>query len=328
MHTRAELPGGVPREGFGPRLSAVVALCTVHFRQSKRLAKELVSTLLGVDLSTGAISKIEHRTAQMLAEPTAQALGHVKEQAVVNADETGWYEGKKDGRKQRGWLWVATTKLVSVFVIAKSRGEDVARVLLGDAFSGILGSDRFGAYNFVDARRRQFCWSHLARDFAAFIDRGGLGKRIGEALLAEVKEMFGYWHRARDGTMSRKTFERRMGPIQWKIIELLEEAALTAGGKTAATAKRLVKHQQALFTFVRVPGVEPTNNASEQRLRQAVITRKLSFGTESEHGSRFVERMLTVGTTLGQQNRNVLDYLVAANQARIDGRSAPSILPA
>ena len=62
-------------------------------------------------------------------------------------------------------------------------------------------------------------------------------------------------------------------------------------------------------------------------MRTAVIARKLSFGTESPAGSRFVERMLTVTTTLKQQKRNVLDYVVAAHQARLDGRAAPSLLP-
>jgi len=62
-------------------------------------------------------------------------------------------------------------------------------------------------------------------------------------------------------------------------------------------------------------------------VRPAVIARKLSFGTESPAGSRFVERMLTVTTTLRQQERSVLDYMIAAHQARLHGRTAPSLLP-
>ena len=140
--------------------------------------------------------------------------------------------------------------------------------------------------------------------------------------------MFTWWHRVRDGTLTRRTFQRRMEPVKEEIRRLLRAAVLRAEPKTCGMAKAMLKLKWALFTFVRVPGVEPTNNVSEQRVRTAVIARKLSFGTESPAGSRFVERMLTATTTLKQQNRNVLVYMVAAHQARLDGRPAPSLLPA
>ena len=325
--TRAELPPGVPRGAFGPVLSSMVALCTVRFRQSKRLAQELLSTLLNVEMSLGAISKIERHTSEVLAAPVEEAREHVRQQAVANADETGWYEGKADGRKCRAWLWVVTTSLVTVFKIAKSRGEDVARDMLGDGFKGVLGADRWSAYNFVDPLQRQVCWSHLLRDFQGFVDRGGKGGALGEALLQQAALMFTWWHRVRDGTLTRRTFQRRMEPVKEEIRRLLRSAVARAEPKTRGMSKAILKLKWALFTFVREHGVEPTNNVAERRVRPAVIARKLSFGTESSAGSRFVERMLTATTTLRQQDRNVLDYLVAAHEARLAGRSAPSILP-
>jgi transposase len=325
--TRAELPAGVPRGAFGPVLTSMLALLTIRFRQSKRLAQELASTLLNVDVSLGAISKIEQQTSAALAAPVEEAREYVRHQAVANADETGWYEGKSEGKKERAWLWVVATSLVTVFQIAKSRGEDVAKEMLGEGFTGVLGSDRWSAYNFLDVFRRQLCWSHLLRDFQGFVDRGGKGGEIGGALLRQADLMFTWWHRVRDGTLTRLTFQRRMEPVKEEIRRLLRAAVLRAEPKTRGMAKAMLKLKWALFTFVRVPGVEPTNNVSEQRVRTAVIARKLSFGTESPAGSRFVERMLTVTTTLKQQKRNVLDYVVAAHQARLDGRAAPSLLP-
>jgi transposase len=326
--TRAQLPVGVANETFGPVLSSVVALCTVRFRQSKRLVQELLSTMLNVELSLGAICKIEQKMSQALAVPVQEACVYVQQQARANADETGWYEGKADGKKQRAWLWVVTTCLVTVFRVAKSRGEDIAKEMLGEGFAGILGSDRWSAYNFVVSCMRQLCWSHLIRDFQSFIDRVGKGAQIGEKLLEQVQVMFGWWHRVRDGTLQRRTFERRMQPVQRKILRLLRSAAQNAEPKTRGMAKAILKFKAALFTFVRVPNVEPTNNVSERQVRQGVILRKLSFGTESANGSRFVERMLTATTTLRQQERNVLDYLIAAHQARINHTPAPSLLPA
>ena len=325
--TRAELPVGVPRGAFGPVLVSMVALLTIRFRQSKRLAQELALTLLNVDVSLGAISKIEQQTSEALAVPVEEAREYVRHQSVANADETGWYEGKSEGKKERAWLWVVTTALVTVFKIAKSRGEDVAREMLGEGFQGVLGADRWSAYNFVDALRRQLCWSHLLRDFQGFVDRGGKGSSIGEALLRQADLMFTWWHRVRDGTLTRRTFQRRMEPVKEEIRRLLRAAVVRAEPKTRGMAKAILKLKWALFTFVREPGVEPTNNSAERRVRPAVIARKLSFGTESPAGSRFVERMLTTTATLKQQNRNVLDYLVAAHQARLHDRTAPSLLP-
>jgi len=325
--TRGELPAGVPRGAFGPVLASMVALFTIRFRQSKRLAQELVSTILNVDVSLGAISKVEQQTSEVLAAPVEEAREHVRHQAVANADETGWYEGKSEGKKDRAWLWVVATSLVTVFRIAKSRGEDVAKEMLGEGFTGVLGADRWSAYNFVNAFRRQLCWSHLLRDFQGFVDRGGKGGVIGEALLRQADLMFTWWHRVRDGTLTRRTFQRRMEPVKEEIRRLLRAAVVRAEPKTRGMAKAILKLKGALFTFVREHGVEPTNNVAEQRVRPAVIARKLSFGTESPAGSRFVERMLTVTATLKQQDRNVLDYLVAAHQARLHGRAAPSLLP-
>lgn len=305
----------------------MVALCTVRFRQSKRLAQELVSTLLGVDVSLGAISKMERQTSEALAEPVEEAREFVRQQAVANADETGWFEGKSDGRKERAWLWVVTTSLVTVFQIAKSRGEKVAREMLGDGFQGVLGADRWSAYNFVDALKRQLCWSHLIRDFQGFVDRGGKGARIGEKLLRQTDLMFAWWHRARDGTVSRDTFQCKMEPVKEEIRRLLRDAQARAEPKTRGMAKAIMKLKFALFTFVRESGVEPTNNVAERRIRPAVIARKLSFGTESPEGSRFVERMLTVTSTLRQQERAVLAYVVEAHRARLERRAPPSLLP-
>jgi transposase len=277
--TRAPLPADVANEAFGPVLSSVVALCTVRFRQSKRLVQEWLSAMLNVELSLGAVCKIEQRMSQALAAPVQAAASYVQQQARANADETGWYEGKADGKKQLAWLWTVTTSLVTVFRIAKSRGEQIAKDMLGEGFAGILGSDRWGAYNFVASKRRQLCWSHLIRDFQGFVDRGGEGAKIGRQLQQQVELMFGYWHRVRDGTMQRATFQRRMKPVQRKILRLLRSAIAKAEPKTRGMAKAMLKFQAALFTFVHMPDVEPTNNVSERQVRQAVIVRKLSCGT-------------------------------------------------
>ena len=97
--------------------------------------------------------------------------------------------------------------------------------------------------------------------------------------------------------------------------------------KTVRTAEKLLKVEAALWTFVYVRGAEPTNYAAEQALRTAVIWRRTSFGSQSQAGSEFVSRILTVVTSLKAQQRNPLDYLTEAIRAKGLGLSAPSLLP-
>ncbi len=108
----------------------------------------------------------------------------------TNADETGFAQGRKGGRAARAWLWVVATALVVVFHIARNRNGKVARHLLGEDFAGFLTTDRWSAYEWVDAGPRQLCWAHLTRDFQGFIDRGGRGGRIGRELMRERNRFF------------------------------------------------------------------------------------------------------------------------------------------
>lgn len=320
--TKGTLPEGAPRGAFGPNLVALVCWLTGKFRLSKRGVQELLSDLLRTAVSLGAVSNMERETSAALAEPVEEARAYVREQPVVNADETGWREFNL-----KAWLWVAVTPLVAVFQIARSRGGKVAKDLLGAAFAGILASDRWSAYSFVDVLRRQLCWAHLLRDFQAFVERGGSSQRIGESLLACARKMFKWWHKVRDGTMSRDAFQKKMLPVAIEVGELLAQGLRCRNTKTAGTCAHILNLEWALWTFVLTAGVEPTNNLAERIIRAAVLWRRTSFGTQSEAGSRFAERILTATATLKLQDRHVLSYLTEAIDAHRRGVAAPSLLP-
>jgi transposase len=324
--TRGEVPREA-RSGFGERLGASMSLLVGKYRLSKRLVCEVLSDMAGVQLSVGSVSNLEQQMSAALKAPVEQAQEHVRTAPVVNADETGWAQGVKAGRAARAWLWVVASALVVVFRIATSRGSQVIKALLGQDFVGWLITDRWSAYDWYDAGLRQLCWSHLTRDFQGFIDRGGKGGRIGRKLMTERNRMFKCWHRVRDGTLERSTFQRRMRKVERKVGQLLRQAQTCGEKKTAGMARRILRLEKCLWVFVDVPGVEPTNNYGERTIRQGVIYRKISFGTRSERGSRFVERILTVVTTLKQQKRNPLEFLTAALGAYRRGLPPPSLLP-
>jgi transposase len=322
--TCAPLPPGVPEHRAGPRLQAAVAVLTGAFRLSKRQVEAACEGLFGVPLSAAAVCDLEQHTAEAL-EPVAESLQQYVRTQPINMDETGWRENR-----QRGWLWAAVTASVTLFHVARSRGGAVVRRLLGPGFHWVLTSDRFSAYNWLALRRRQVCWAHLKRDFQAMADRGGAAEPVGNALLCFTQDVFTWWYRVRDGTpqpMSRGTFQKYISELRPHFRQTLEEGARCGCAKTEGTCREILKVEKALWTFVREEGIEPTNNAAERALRHAVLWRKSSYGTDSEAGSRFVERVLSVVATCRQQGRNVLDYLTDCCAAAAQGVDPPSLLP-
>ena len=319
--TMAKLPEGVSWAMMGPALQAMVAYLTGKLRLSKRAAREALEDLFDVSVSTGSITAAEQAVSTAVATPVEKARDFVQAQPSVNGDETGWRQGRK-----RAWLWVATTPWVSIFLIHLSRGADAARALLGK-FAGYLTTDRWNGYNGWNLLRRQICWAHLIRDFKGFLERGPKAARIGEALLIQTKAMFDLWRRVRDRTLARSSFQVYMSPIRQAIKDLLRKGTRCGEPKTEGMSEMILKVAPALWTFVRVDGIEPTNNAAERAIRPAVLYRKGCFGTHSPEGSRFVERILTVTTTLRQQGRNVLDFLTQACVAAQHGHRPPSLLP-
>jgi len=320
--TQAELPTEIPPGSFGPRLQALVSYLTGRSGVSQRDVAEILQTVFHTELSLGSIPAQEDQVSAALADAVQAAQTYVQDQPVQNVDETHWPEKTK-----RAWLWISTTPLVTLFLVIATRGALGAQQLLGSVVKSIVGSDRWSGYTWLDPARRQVCWAHLKRDFQALVERGGESERIGRALLEQVEKMFGLWYRVREGTLSRADFQTAMLPIQARIGDLLREGAALACDKTRHTCMNILKLEVALWTFVRLEGVEPTNNSAERGLRRAVLWRRRSFGTHSEDGSRFVERIMTAVTTLRQQHRDVLDYLTEACAAAIRGDKAPSLLP-
>ena len=284
--TQAACPPEMPPGSFGPRVQATVGYLTGRIGASQRDVEEVLQTVFHLNLGLGSIPAQEDQVSAALAEPVQAVQTYVQRQSVQNVDETSWREKTK-----RAWLWINTTPLVTFFLIIATRGAKGAQQMLGTVVTSIVGSDRWSGYTWLDPQQRQACWAHLKRDFQALVERGGESERIGRALLEQVEKLFGLWHRVRDGTLSRADFQTAMLPIQTCVGGLLREGAALACDKTRHTCANLLKLEVALWTFVRIEGVEPTNNSAERGLRRAVLWRRRSFGTQSEAGSRFVERV-------------------------------------
>jgi transposase len=336
--TCAKLPADVESSRYGPRLSALVGLLGSAFPLSFSKTQALLNQLLGVEISCGTIATIRQRLSAALAQPMAEAMQAAHQQPVAYVDETGAPMGNADGGNpdgKRGWQWVMVTTVVTVFMQGLSRSASAAIELLGDAFGGIVVSDRFSAYNYFPLEQRQLCWAHVIRDLTAIAERQGASAQFGAELLALQQQLFGQWHQWKEGTIDWQTLRRCCWPIRQsfeatlqRVVELgYQRGEQTPWAKTVRTCQLLLKMADGLWTFLEIEGVEPTNNSAERALRQSVIQRKISHGVQSRQGAICRSRLLTVTTTLRQQGRDVWQFLEQAWVAHHRGGVMPSLLP-
>ena len=303
-----------------------MALLSGRYRLSRREVVAVCEDLLGAPLAVGSVDGLCRATAAALAEPVAELAVAIRDVPVAHADETGW---KQAGQRQ--WLWVVTTTLLTVFTLAASRGRGVITGLLGEDFGGRLVSDRYSAYGWLPLEQRQVCWAHLRRDFAALLHGGPSAAELGLALLDLTDQIFAAWQQARAEPATpaaRQRLSETLAPLQAEMRALLEAGQQQRAAKPAGLSRSLLQVWPALWTFVHVPGVEPTNNAAERALRPAVLWRKGCFGTQSDGGNQFVTRLLSVAATCRHQQRPLLAYLTAVCTAAHLGQPCPSLLPA
>jgi transposase len=204
--TRASLPPGVSRRPFGARLTAVVALLSGRYRLSRREVRQLLLDLWAVRVSLGAVVRQEQAQSAALAPIVEEARAAVPQAPVVNMDETSWRQAR-----QRAWLWTVVTSELTVFQIDRSRGGAVVEALLGSAFAGVVGSDRWSAYSRFPAERRALCYAHLKRACQGLVDRGGEAERIGRWGLAEIERLFALWHVRPGRETPAQASDRRKG---------------------------------------------------------------------------------------------------------------------
>lgn len=321
--TQGTLPKGVPPGAFGPRLTALVAYMTGLLRLPKRPVQWVLTDVLGVKVALGSVSKQEAQVSEALAAPVEEARQYIRQQqGTVHLDDTGWHQGH-----ERKALWAAATALVAVFLIAEGRRKEVAQAILGKDFGGRVVADRAKAHWWLGVERWQLCWAHLQRNFQSWVDRRRGAEKVGRRLLEYTATLFRLLRRVRDGTLQRRTMLRRMDEVRQQVRVLLEKARRCADKKAARTAGELLHLWKALWTFMHHEDVPVTNNHDERLLRHAVCMRKVSFGTKSPEGSRFIERILTTVTTLRLQDRPILAFLTQAVEARLRGERPPSLLP-
>jgi transposase len=320
--TSARLPEQIAGSVFGPRLQAAIVSLTAGYRISRRAIIELARDLFGVNLSTGSVEAICQRASDALAGPHLQLQDWVLDQDAVHVDETGW-RTRGEGRA----LWTATTPGAVFLEIAEHCNREQFNALIGTTYSGIVISDRWNGFEHLDPQRRQACWSHIKRDFRRHADGLGEQRTFGEHGVMLTRRVFAAWRAFQHEHHDRDQLRSEIAPIQTALRELLEQAS----PKSRRTrwhrqfANNLLKIWPALWTFVNVGGIEPTNNPAERALRAPVIHRKVSLGTQSKDGERFAERALSAAGTCRLQRRSLFSYLSELIPAHSRGDPFPAL---
>lgn len=317
--TRASLPAEVGGRHFGPGLVAFATLLPGRYRMSRRETVDLMGRMLDVPApSLGSTEAFAREASEALEPAYAEVRSEVLRSAAAGVDETPW---KLAGGKQ--WMWVATALRATLFHLGSGRGAEELRRFLGKSFGGVVSSDRWCAYQIYV--RRQLCWAHLTRNFRKLALRGGLAVPFAEEGEAVCRLVFELWWERQEGKRTQALFEEEIERVQARFQRLLQDGAASSDKRVAGFSRNVLKLWPSLWTFLHEP-VDLTNNAAERALRPAVLWRKSCFGSQSQDGLRYVERMLTLTTTARQNQVHPFDYLVRAITALRLGETAPPLL--
>lgn len=318
--TCAALPEGVPEHQSGPRLSAFVVLLMACFRLSKRRVGLFCESVLGIPVSAGLAVKLQNRATDALRPAYDELVATLPTQPVLGIDESPTKEANR-----KAWLWTFVADEFTLFRVTETRQADILDELLTADFDGLVTCDRAKMY--FRLPRLQWCWAHLKRDFQALAECSvSVARNLGRNLLDETQHVFRQWSRCRDGTLTHRGLKSSLGQTRRTVERLLLRGLRCRHAKTSGLCQELLHHRARLWAFLDHAGVEPTNNASERALRHAVIWRKLSFGTQSSAGSRFVETLLSVLETCRQQQRDVFAFVTTSLEHHLTHRPKPSLL--
>ena len=313
----ASLPEGVMWGMTGPKLTAFMSHLVTKFGLSRREQRSFLEEHFQCRMSLGTVFNKQKIVNTALASPVNELLPIVKSSPSVHADETSH---NRDGKIQ--WLWGFISSTAAYFSIQASRGKKVLRSMMED-FKNIIISDRYAAYNHFDSHRRQMCWAHLKRDFTRLSEKSDKTiARIGKDLLKQESLLFKMWHEFKAESISRYSLLKETGPVRRRIGELLEQGSYTDPQlKASRFCKNVLERWNALWTFLEIEHVEPTNNHAERSLRPLVIWRKKYFCTRSDYGTEFVARTASIHMTCKLQGKSSFQFLSTLMQNYFSNRS-------
>jgi len=308
--------GEVPVSCFGEGLAAFVALLHGRLRIGFREIVVFLEDCFGIHACLGSVAEMCREAGAALGAKYEGILKAVQGSEVTHVDETSWrIEGA------RAWVMTAVGEDATVYEIGlgSSRAADVDKLLGPITGKRTIESDRGKVFDHLPTENRQICHCHLARNFKRLESWGGKSADLAKGLLDCERELFRAWHAfVKRGRTDRGKLQGDLAPVKSRMRELLEAGAKS--GPDWECYQGVLKVWDALWAFSEREGVEPTNNLAEQALRHIVVWEKISLGTWSDWGTRFVERIESLVATTRQQGGTVLRTLRDALRAYRAGK--------
>lgn len=315
------LPDGVPKSAFGPKLMALVTTFTGVFHLAQRETIQLLKHLYDVDVSEGSIVNIQEKVSDALKDPYEKIHRCVIDSSYAkHFDETPW---RQNGKRQ--YAWVASTYQASFFAIEPSRNQEAFRKIIGENLSIPAVTDRYGAYNILTGPH-QYCLAHLIRNFHAFAEQKGAIGVLGTTIEEHLRTACRLQANFRDKELTKRQFTGRLRALKQRLEDCLLDGYLSACDGLSSLCDRVLRDFQHLWTFQTVEGMDSTNNLAERDLRRLVLWRKKSYGTRSDRGKRFVERITSVVETLKKQHQNIFEFLVQAVSVSFRAQPPPLVI--
>jgi len=304
-HIKAKLPNGISKSTIGPRLTALIGLFTQKSLPIRKTI-EIIKDLTGEKFSSATIYNTQQRLSKALAEAHKQICEETKKEKMIGADETSWRTNGK-----RRWIWISTNENTTAFHITTGRSRECAKELISFSSAQGMITDRYAVYN--PKGKHQYCLAHWKRDIESLKNQPG-AEELYKPLSIGIKKVFKTWNLYKDKKINEKKFYRRTCYHKNKIRKKLNEYANNqqAPPKIIKFCKRHLKNFHKFWTYTKCLYLEPTNNRAERDLRSLVVRRKICYGTRSELGEKFIERLYSVIQTLIKRKINVLDYLFSA----------------
>lgn len=305
----------------GPNLTALAATLVGEYHLSRDAAASLLGSVLNMPICAATVQNCCEQVSDALAPATEEVEAILPLSSVIHMDETSWKQGKL-----LQWLWIAVGNAVTAFAINPRRGHQQLAEWFPNGFAGIVNCDRWRPYERF--AQRQLCWAHLERDLQAIIDAAGKGAKTATNLLADAGTMFATWWRFKDGFITRAELQRDTRPYRDRFkIFCTWGANQDRDRRWRALGRDLLRQWEAVFLFLDVEGVEPTNNTAERGLRSGVMWRRTTQGTRSDAGTTFAQRIMTAQANCKRQGRSVLRFLSATLLAHRQGLTPPSLVP-
>jgi len=291
---------------YGPHLHAQVSYLKYGLGLTYPKIRQLLKQHYNLEVSCGQLAELVKRSANSFNSGYEDLKTSLLNQSHLHADETGW---RNQGENH--WLWSFSNSDMSYYHLDRSRGQKVVEAVLGKSYNGTLITDFYGAYNQIECKHKQKCWTHLLREIHNLKEKYPKNSEI-KQYSNRLKRFYTRGVKLTQEYQSSKDVDKKIKRLESDTMRFAIQKQKHLD--LQRLSKRIIKYRKELYVFIKT-GVDPTNNHGEREIRPAVLMRKTSYGNRSPQGGKNQAILMSMIRTAYKQEQ---DYLQIAHQSLID----------